>query len=197
MAATRDDDDIAVHVRRGAVRVLDRDDALFEIHHQPLFDERVDAEKAVGAQIRVLEHGKFEIPDLALAKFQFGYEDAIDHAGIGDAVQRHRGSRRQPQRMRGAHAKRRGVGAAVDDEMERPAAIDIHRDRHSRFHLAGGDIVAADRERVVDHRGRQIGEPRRWFRALLQSVGRGRFGMKCGNRKTRRLPRQRLGCARW
>ena len=96
-----------------------------------------------------------EIVDRARAEGQRGDLDPIDDVAVGHAVEDHRRAERQLQVAGDAQADRRSIGAAVDHEMIGSAAVDLDLHRHPGFDLARIDVVAADRELVVDRRRRQ------------------------------------------
>ena len=51
MTASSDDHDVVRRESHRLARVFDRDQVLFEIHHQALPNERVDADEAVTADV--------------------------------------------------------------------------------------------------------------------------------------------------
>ena len=76
----------------------------------------------------------------------------VEHA-LGHAVEDGRRTERQLQVALYAQADHRRIGAAVDQEAIGPAAIHPHFDAHPRFDFARVDVVSANREIIVDHRG--------------------------------------------
>jgi hypothetical protein len=153
-APRRDHDFTVEHLRRQP-RVLDLDHALLEIHHQPLFDQRVDPDHAFAAQVAFQQRGDLQIPDSALSERQLVDHDAIDAAAGGHAVQHGRRAGRQLQVARDPLADDRSVGAAVDQEAVGAAAIDLHLDGHARVGFAGVDVLSANGQRIVDLRRRK------------------------------------------
>ncbi len=151
----RGDHDFAVHARCGLVRILDSDQPLFEVHHQPLIGECVDTEHAVPAQIALLKHRQFEIGNTDRTQPQFVDQHARNTAAAGHAVYRHRRTGWQFQCCRNPPADHRTVSSAIDNEAVWSGAVDLDRDGHSARHLARVYILAADRQRIVDDRRRQ------------------------------------------
>src|SRR4030095_13502967 len=80
---------------------------------------------------------------------------ASDDRAAGGAMQYGRRAQGQLQVGRDAQTDDRSVGAAVDQELVRPAAIDPHFHGHPRIVFLGVDVLAADQQLVVDHRRRQ------------------------------------------
>ena len=91
--------------------------------------------------------GSFEVADGARSEGQLVDLHAVDEVAAGHAVEDRRRAQRQLQVARDAQADRRGIGAAVDDEVVGPAAVHLHVDAEARFDLARFDVVAADGER--------------------------------------------------
>ena len=146
---------------------------LLEIHHQPLPDERIDP--IIPSPPRSSrEGGDFEVADRARAERELATWTRSTMLRSVMLLRIDRRAERQLQVAGDAQADRGGVGAAVDDEMIGAAAVYLHFDRHPRFDLARVDVVAADRERLVDHGGRS---------AAAWSTGRAARAGACRSRR--------------
>ena len=106
LALGRDHDVVRPKLDLGRSRILDLDQMFLEIHHQPLLDERVDADEPVAAQIEFAERRKLEVLHGGRPQRQLGDLHPIDHVTRCHAVDDRRSAERQLQIMRHAQAHR-------------------------------------------------------------------------------------------
>ena len=135
--------------------VLDLDQALVEIHHQPLFDQGVDADHAVAAEVRFPQGGKLQVAHGGRPEGQLGHLHPVDDVARGHGVEDRGRAERKLQAAGDAQADDGRIGAAVDDEIVGTAAVDQNLDGQAGFDLAGLQVFAADGERGVEEGGRK------------------------------------------
>ncbi len=157
VAAAGDDDDlIAAADRFGLARVLDGDRLLVEIEHQPLVDERVDADDPLPAEEAFGQCRRGDVGDDAGADLERVEMDGADPARPRHALQLDRAARRQGELFGERLPDHGAVGPGVDEEAERPLPVDADKDEHPRLDLLGGERIARHLERIVDHRRRNL-----------------------------------------
>src|SRR5215218_9595847 len=116
--------DFAEHMPLRHARVLDPDQALLEVHHQPLSGECVDANQPIAAHMHFLQGWKLQVLDAAEAQVELSDFYAVHSVAGRHPVENRGWGERELQRFGDTKPDDRCVGAAVDNELVRPSTID-------------------------------------------------------------------------
>ncbi len=111
---------------------------LAKVHHQPLVRHRVDAEHAQGAEVVDLQHRGLEVDQAPVADSQARHPYAVGPGHTRRRLDLHRSGDRQAELPSQEVRQHRAVGAGIDDEGERAAAVDHHRHGHAVVEIDRG-----------------------------------------------------------
>ena len=139
---------------RLVLRLADREGVLPEIHRHPAVLQHVHAQQARRPQPRPLQHRGAQPPRRHAPHIQPTDRDGLGSLDAGDPMDLRLAGRRQAEGERHLARDDRPIRAGVDDEIERPLAVDPHRGGHS----SGGVGAGIELGRIVAARRRRIGQ---------------------------------------